>query len=75
MNDTDHDMLIRHDQQLLALRDLSDAITTLADKVQSLKTQLAIANARTIAVAGCIGTMCSVIATVGTWMVMIHVGK
>jgi len=71
----DHDMLIRHDQQLMALHDLSESIVGLADKVAQLKTQLAIANARTTMVAGCVGTVCSIIATVGTWVVMLHTGK
>jgi hypothetical protein len=63
----DHDqneMLIRHDEQLKALMQLPEA-------VNKLTTALEVSNTRTTTVAAAIGVICSVLACIGTWAVMI----
>ena len=65
MNNDEKEMLIRHDEQLRALSCLPSA-------VNELTMQLRIANARAATVAACIGSACSVIACVGTWVILVH---
>ncbi len=68
----DHDMIIRHEEQLKAIPQLSSAISRLTDQVSLLSQQLAVSDSRVTTVASCVGVGCSVLATVGTWFVMIH---
>jgi hypothetical protein len=64
MNEEQHDMLIRHDEQLKALALLPAAVTELA-------AQLRVANAQARLVALIVGGVASVIGCVGTWVGMV----
>ena len=68
----DHDLLIRHDEQLRQLSKLPSAMETLSDTISRLRTEIKVNRAQLMAVVGVVGIIGSGIGTLGTWYFMLH---
>jgi hypothetical protein len=75
MTQDEHEMLIRHDEQLKAVPQLADAVQTLATQLNGLSTDLRVSVAKAATLAGLIGVAGAVVSCVGTWYVLIHYAK
>ncbi len=67
----DHDLLIRHDEQLRELSKLPGAIDLLTASLAALNVRLSVAQGQSRTVVAAVGIACSFFSCIGTWIVMI----
>ena len=73
MNEREHDMLIRHDEQLRELSRLSAAIAGLTESIARLNLRLSVSQGNLRTAILTTGAICSVLSAIGTWVVMVFV--